>query len=87
MPLGKKAPFPTQGSVSLRLVFCCFLEGVEELTGGSVAVPRIGWDCGNCLRLPSPGSAAVPCSQAVSHTSQLAQVSVCPTRALGKILE
>lgn len=79
--------FPFVGSVSLCPVFFCFLEGVEELNRGSGAVPIIGWDCGKCLWLPSLDSAAVPCSQAISHISQLAQVAGCPARALGKILE
>lgn len=45
--------FPFVGSASLYLLFFCFLEGVEGLTRGSVAVPRIGWGRGKCLWLPS----------------------------------
>lgn len=67
--------FPFVGRVSLYLVFFCFLESVEGLNRGSVAVPRIGWDRGNCLWLPSIDSAAVPCSQAISYISQLALVA------------
>lgn len=82
-PLGK-------GSISLHrecvLVsgVLCFLEGVEGLNGGSVAVPRIGWGSDNCLLLPISGSAAVPCNPAIGHISQLAQVAVCSVRVLGK---
>lgn len=82
-PLGK-------GSISLRWkcvlvsVVLCFLEEVEGLNGGSVAVPRIGWDSDNCLRLPIPGSTAVPCNRAIGHISQLTQVAVCSVRVLEK---
>lgn len=79
--------FPFVGSVSLYLLFSCFLEGLEGLNRGSVAVPGIGWGRGNCLWLPSLDSAAVPCSRAIGHISQLAQVVGCSARVLGKILE
>lgn len=78
--------FPFVESASLYLVFFCFLEGVEGLTSGSGAVPRIGWDRSNGFPRGAP-PAAVPRSQAISHISQLAQVAGCPARALGKILE
>lgn len=72
VPLGK-AQFPFVGNVLVSGVLC-LLEDVEGLNGGSVAVPRIGWDSDNCLRLPTPGSAAVPHHRDVGHTSQLAQL-------------
>lgn len=72
-----KAQFPFRWECVLVSVFFCCLEGGEGLNGGSVEVPRIGWDSDNCLRLPSPGSAAVPCSL---------HELLCPpsARALGK---
>lgn len=76
--------FPFVWSVSLYLVFFSRLEGVEGLYRGSVAVPRIGWDHGNCLWLPSLNSASVSCSQAISHISQLALVAGCPARLWGR---
>lgn len=68
IPLGKPQ-FPFRWECVLVSGVLCFLEDVEGLNGGSVAVPRIGWDSDNCLRLPIPGSAAVPCNRAVSHIS------------------
>lgn len=82
IPLGK-AQFPFRWECVLVSGVLCFLEDVEGLNGGSVAVPRIGWDSDNCLRFPIPGSAAVPCNRAVGHISQLAQVGVCSVGVLG----